>query len=1744
LRGERRETDRSEWASSNSSDLSFGGDHNRRSPDRSVPLPGVSALDPQRQPQSFHQDGDHIIPATVKGPVGPQLDELSDGLTSSHLSRKIAEQEQPPTGIFWADFETLSRLKLKLLGSASYLRHKRHTRPLLLFWAVNDGPFAVWKWGEPIEPLRAAIKDRLFVSHGAFDRICWNEHLVPLGLPPIPIEHSDDCMVRCQKAGIPSGLDKAAAALRFPPELQKLDDRTMRELSRPREPRPDEDPDGLYALEDPEKLEKLIKYGKRDGKVRRAVYNALPPLTELDRLDWINSEQINEAGLYLDGLVIEKACGLIDIAKREANAKMARLTNGEIDTIGQIDKILARLNASGVGLKDLQADTLAEFLERKDLSDEVRGIAGARFEAADAAPLKAISMRARREEDGCARHVFRFWGAVTGRWSSSGVQVHNVKKSEGEGIQEKLAAVLSGDPDRVRQFGPIMKVIGDVLRAIICARPGFRLLGMDLSGIESCTLAGLAGEGWKVEQWKKFFRTRDPHDDPYFIIGKWLGFADEIARQYGKIADLAFGYGGSVGAWHRFAPAGDTTSDEQIKRYCKIWRKRHPATCRFWRGLDEAVLKTVQSKAITFFKGLTLHCQTVARHNWLFIRLPSGRSISYPFAEIKQYQDQKGGPAIGVAFMDYQNKKWRPYKSPTGAPVVWHGLLTENVVQGIARDLLAATLLRLRAAGYRACGHVHDEIFCEVRKGEGSIEEYKALCELRPDWAVEMDIPVFAKVWERERWAEGVDIPVQHVPGGIITPDQLVKLHKNKVKKLKPARTRATRAAGETELAASPHQSTTPGEIAASTTAAPVGRTFEQIRNMTPGKAFTDNTVDNTAQDLVERDEGAPEMPPDWQDPPSTGDKTYSHFWRAKDCDYPCTPTGVEWRDDADGRIYARVRTPDGAEHIVPNDELVPTQGEDTADIPGPAPPAGSVKDDVPPASQADDKPELRQGNGQQTPEPLGLPAWPSSSGLPDRAEAARFLALLDPTATKFTFQTFDDNKNRKNPTLARILHGSLDECFAELVRLNDLGAGIFITVNETDFKGRATANIVRVRALFGDFDNGVPLPQGGPRRLMDVQSSPTGRHGYWRSNGVALSDFTSTQELIIKRFNGDPPVKDLPRVMRLPGFWHRKGEPFMVRILEVHEDAPACSAADFETDEIKHQAKPNAGQTNANALNGSGGPWGILNTLALANLDKWVPALFGDAAVHQPGTGAYRVSSKALGRDLEEDLSIHPKGITDWGIDDQGGIRQGRYTPIHLVAEFRRIDSDAAFDWLDARLRGDRPSAQLTPDELDEWDAGELLSGPPPAPREWLIYRYFCRTFLSGLVAPGDVGKTTLRLTQAIELATGRELLGQRIYHRRKVLILSFEDDRKELHRRLLAICRHFKIDPQELKGWLFCRDINGPKLAERDDRGNRKIGALDGMLRRAIARTQCALVILDPFVKLHALAENDNPDMNFVCELLIKIAQDCNIAVDSPAHTHKGEIAAGDADARRGGSAQRDASRLEFTLAPMSAEEAKRFGISADERKCYVRLDKAKANLVRAMKAVWFQLVNVPLDNKTELYPEGDELQAIERWEPPETWVGIEAETLNAILDDLDAGMPDGRRYSKHGTATERAAWKVAQKHCPTKTEANCREMIKVWCEIELLFEKLYDDPVSRKQVQGLYVDPSKRPTSSFCRAIANSSQLPIIDLANKVIIFRHCDPIFFREPVALPHFLLGKNVLAVSRKIFDQLGIVEER
>jgi RepB DNA-primase N-terminal domain len=228
-----------------------------------------------------------------------------------------------------------------------------------------------------------------------------------------------------------------------------------------------------------------------------------------------------------------------------------------------------------------------------------------------------------------------------------------------------------------------------------------------------------------------------------------------------------------------------------------------------------------------------------------------------------------------------------------------------------------------------------------------------------------------------------------------------------------------------------------------------------------------------------------------------------------------------------------------------------------------------------------------------------------------DRGEAERFLTALDPTADKWTSQSFDDNQDRKDKSLARVLHGTLARNWSALVELNERGAGVFVTINKTDFAGRKKANIKSVRALFSDLD-GAPLDpvlaEGEPKPHILTETSPGKYHTYWRAADVPLEEFTPTQKVIAKRYGSDPQVNDLPRVMRLPGFIHRKGEPFLSRLVQANDFDPYTWAelSKIFRDEWKgYEAPKQVGGTSS---------WRDLNTIACARGGDWFPALFRGA--------------------------------------------------------------------------------------------------------------------------------------------------------------------------------------------------------------------------------------------------------------------------------------------------------------------------------------------------------------------------------------------------------------------------------------------------------------------------------------------------------------------------------------------------
>ena len=246
-------------------------------------------------------------------------------------------------------------------------------------------------------------------------------------------------------------------------------------------------------------------------------------------------------------------------------------------------------------------------------------------------------------------------------------------------------------------------------------------------------LAWLADETDKLAQWEAYDQTGAAADDPYFRLGKSFGLADNIARKFGKVIDLAFGFqGGAKAAMTRFAEIDATIPLLQVEDFKLGWRKRHPNVVHFWKGLERAALTAVHRMPQPISCGrLSLQCGLRGSEKFLSIVLPSGRPLNYPFVTL--IDNKFGGPA--VQFMDNAELYggWSPCNHGTGA---YGGLWTENCVQAIARDLLAAAITRAEAAGYPIVLHVHDELVAEVPLNSAhSIVEFQALVNQPPDWA-------------------------------------------------------------------------------------------------------------------------------------------------------------------------------------------------------------------------------------------------------------------------------------------------------------------------------------------------------------------------------------------------------------------------------------------------------------------------------------------------------------------------------------------------------------------------------------------------------------------------------------------------------------------------------------------------------------------------------------------------------------------------------------------------------------------------------------------------------------------------------------------------------------------------------------------------------------------------------------------------------------------------------------------------
>ena len=647
-----------------------------------------------------------------------------------------------------------------------------------------------------------------------------------------------------------------------------------------------------------------------------------------------------------------------------------------------------------------------------------------------------------------------------------------------------------------------------------------------------------------------------------------------------------------------------------------------------------------------------------------------------------------------------------------------------------------------------------------------------------------------------------------------------------------------------------------------------------------------------------------------------------------------------------------------------------------------------------------------------------------------DKEMARRFLAGLDPNATKFTFQFFNDRIKGRD---ANIFNGSLDEAWPKILERNtpNRGIGAFVTVNETDLKGRTNENIVRARALFADADNvaqikscNAVLQGAGVSPTMTIRTG-RGAHVYFCSNDIPLTQFKSLQEQLSAKFGTDSAVKDLPHVMRLAGTLHLKdpANPQLVKLVHV-SDSPVWRLSDLMSKlglslsaNIKEVAKQSGppNDTNMDPAGFTKGPAKVF-AAALANdnlsdgLEANIDEIRSAVMAIPPSAISTEPKWEDFARMFAHEAARFPKNreVLEQILDTASRAAPG-YDAENNRERFQRY-IDEAFDRetpltirsvfkmaLDHGWQGWSPS--MTPAALPPvtWSATELQVSFSNIPhRRWLYGTYLIRGEITVLAAPGGAGKTALATGIAVEIAAGVALLDENIFGSDlKVLFINGEDGSTEIRRRIWALCLAYanKNIGQHLDR-LYVAGANDPHVQKlsflRTTNSTSSMLDMSGfeILESALDALRPDVLILDPLVAFCGGGNmNDNSVMSQVMRELKRLAAKFDCAILIVHHTRKGRTAndepAGEAERISGAAAIVNLARRALMPVTMSEAEAKFYSVLPSERHQFFKLVDAKSNLAPlSAQAPWYELASVELPNsEPPTYPNGDRVQAVKR-------------------------------------------------------------------------------------------------------------------------------------------------------------------
>ena len=460
----------------------------------------------------------------------------------------------------------------------------------------------------------------------------------------------------------------------------------------------------------PEKWTQFKAYNKRDVEVEMLIQDRLRkfPVPNFVWEEYSLDQQINDRGIALDMAVVENAIAFDENSRGKLSAKMQELT--ALENPNSVQQMKQWLSENGLETDTLGKKAVSELL--KNAPPQLAEVLELRQQLAKSSVKKYQAMKNAVCSDGRAHGMFQFYGANrSGRWAGRLIQLQNLPQNHIPDLEQARALVKSGNYAAMEMlYDDIPDTLSQLIRTAFVPKAGMKFIVSDFSAIEARVLSWFAGEKWRLDVFKNGGDIYCASASQMFRVPVEKHGVNGHLRQKGKIAELALGYGGSVGALKAMGALEMGLSEDELQPLVDMWRSSNPNIVQFWWEVDRCVKDTIRQRRRSDTHGIRFDYES----GMLFITLPSGRRLSYVKPRIGE--NKFGGESVTYEGVG-ATKKWERIES-------YGPKFVENIVQAISRDILCYAMRTLR--NYRICGHVHDELIIECPEDTNLSE----ICEM------------------------------------------------------------------------------------------------------------------------------------------------------------------------------------------------------------------------------------------------------------------------------------------------------------------------------------------------------------------------------------------------------------------------------------------------------------------------------------------------------------------------------------------------------------------------------------------------------------------------------------------------------------------------------------------------------------------------------------------------------------------------------------------------------------------------------------------------------------------------------------------------------------------------------------------------------------------------------------------------------------------------------------------------------